>query len=590
MDKAKVLFQPDGKRSEGQPGESILHLAQRMGLDLNSLCGGLGVCKKCLIVIKEGGSILSPLTDTEARFFSEGEVSEGYRLACRTSILRTGDIVVEIPFESRTGQMKLLASGIEAKVSLNPAVRKALVQLRKPTLKNIEADAENLLATIKEKYGIRFGSLSYEVLKRLPAALREGNWNVSITIRQDEEVIAVEPNDTTARLFGFAVDVGTTKLAGYLVDLSKGKVVASASMINPQVPYGDDILSRITYTNSNPDGLNKLASTVREGIMKLIGDCCAEAGVEKEEVYDVVAVGNTAMHHILFGIDPEYVALAPHPAAIRSSLNVKAREIGLRISEGAYAYSLPLVAGFVGSDAVADGMATEIHMSEEVAMMIDIGTNTEIVLGSKYGLGACSCASGPAFEGARIKNGMRAATGAIESIWIEPDLRIRYKTIDSTAPRGICGSAMVDALAEFLVNGLIDNTGKIRVEKGHPQVRRTDNLSEVVIAEKGETVGGEEITVTQADIREIQLAKAAIYTGASILMKNMRILPEELKRIFIAGAFGNYVNPENARIIGMYPDIALSKVRFVGNSAGSGARMALLSYDIRRMAEIVANK
>ena len=590
MKKVRALFQPEGKRGEGFEGESILHLAQRIGLDLNSLCGGLGVCKKCRVIIKEGAHLLSPLTDIEQRLFSPEELGEGYRLACRAKFTDEGEVLVDIPPDSRTGHMQLLAAGIEAKVPLHPAVKKRVVQVTKPTLKNIEADAENFSKTLRRDE-ISFESISFQAIRNLPAILRKSDWKVTATVWQDKEIISVESEDTGKRLYGFAVDVGTTKLAGYLIDLTSGKVIRSSSSINPQVPYGDDVLSRISYAINNQDGLEKLAQVVREGISKLIEDCCEDMGIKGEEIYDIVAVGNTAMHHLLFGINPKFVALAPHPAAVRSPLNVKASELGFKVCPGTYIHALPNVAGFVGADAVADVLATEIYKEEEIAMVVDIGTNTEIILGNKERLGSCSCASGPAFEGARIKNGMRAATGAIETVWIEPHLRIRYKTIGGSKPRGICGSAMVDSLAGFLENGMIDNTGKINVKLTLPAIRKQpDGMSEIIIAGKDETESGKEIVITQGDIRELQLAKAAIYTGASILMKRMKISMDDLQKIFIAGAFGNFINPENARTIGMYPDISANKVKFVGNSAGSGARMALLSAELRSVAEKIADK
>jgi len=480
-----------------------------------------------------------------------------------------------------------LLRGLERKIELAPAVKKVTVRLPKPTLQDVKSDTDRLTEALKSEAGFK-PRVDYETLKVIPHALRKADWTVAVTLWRDQEMISVEPGPSQG-LYGFAVDVGTTKLAGYLVDLNTGKIVATASMMNPQVSYGEDGISRIQYVMDDEKNLTRLQETVIEGVNQLIAQACENSGISPELICDVTFAGNTAMHHILLGIPPNFVAAMPYPAALQSAVDVKARDLSLKVNRGAYIHALPTIAGFVGGDAVADVLATKLCEAEELSMLIDIGTNTEIVLGNKLHLTACSCASGPAFEGAHIKFGMRAATGAIEHVWINPrTLEVGYRTIGDAKPHGLCGSAVVDITAEMLKVGLVNNGGRLNTELNTPRLRKGEKSAEFVIAWKDEASIEGDIVVTQGDIREIQLAKAAIYTGASILMKQMQVHREEIQKIFLAGAFGNYVDPQNARIIGMYPDVPLERVQFVGNTAGSGARMALLSIDARQTAEEIA--
>jgi len=470
---------------------------------------------------------------------------------------------------------------------LKPAIRNVVVTLKSPSLKDCQSDVDRLLDTLKPETGCQL-NLDFEALKKIPIVIREKDWVVTATIWKNQELISIQPGKVSAS-YGFAVDVGTTKLAGYLLDLSNGEIVASASTMNPQIPFGEDVISRIRFIMENPENLLQLQRSVIVGINKLIDETCKEANVLAENIYDFCFAGNTAMHHIFLGIPPNHVSLMPYPPALQSSVDVKAREISLKIAKGAYVHALPTIAGFVGGDAVADILATEIHKANELSMLIDIGTNTEIILGNKNKLVACSCASGPAFEGAHIKHGMRASNGAIEQIWINPDnFEVRYKTVEGDKPRGLCGSAIVDAVAELLKNKLIDNNGRFNRNINTPRLRIMGKSSEFVIAWQNESLTETDISVTQEDIRVVQLAKAAIYTGSYILMKHLGATFNDIEKMYLAGAFGTYVDPLNAKVIGMYPDIPLEKVQFVGNTSGSGARMALLSVDVREEAQKIA--
>ncbi len=586
---ALMVFQPYGRRAKASYGKTLLEVSREIGINIVSICGGRGLCGKCRIIIREGAASLSSPSEIERRMFSDEDLENGFRLACQARVTDRATVVVEVPSYSQVEQQKLLLKGLERPVKLAPAIKKLTVRLKKPSLQDVKADVDRLIDAVEVETG-RKPKVDYETLKKIPETVRIGDWVVTVTLWEDSEIIQAEPN-VTHSLYGVAVDIGTTKIVSYLVDLNLAKIVAVSSMMNPQISYGEDVISRVRYIMENEDGLERLNKSIVEGVNHLISEVCRDSRISSQEIMDMTLVGNTAMHHIFLGIQPKYVSLMPYPAALQSSVNVKARDVGVNINRGAYIHVLPTIAGFVGGDAVADILATGIHKSDELSMLIDIGTNTEIVLGDKDKLFACSCASGPAFEGAHIKYGMRASTGAIEHIWIDPEtLEIGYSTIGEEKPRGLCGSAIIDAVAEFLKNGIIDQSGRFNSDLKTARLRWVNKLREFVIAWKEETSINNDIVTTQEDIREIQLAKAAIYAGASILMKRMGILPKDIKKIFLAGAFGNYVDPKNAKIIGMYPDVPLERVQFAGNTAGSGARMSLLSLDARREAEEIAKR
>ncbi len=591
MSSPHIIFYPDGKRIEYSRGGSLLEAAKSAGVDVQSLCGGSGLCGKCKVIVREGSGSLSPINEVEKRFLLDREVEEGFRLACQSRIVGLDKIIVEVPPQSRVGHQRLLLRGLEREVELMPAVRNVTVHVEKPSLEDAGGDVDRLLESLKRKIG-REIRIDYEALKRASKAIRDGDWKVTATLWMNREVISVNSDAGYDRLYGLAVDVGTTKVAAYLLDLNTGGIVAASSRMNPQIPYGEDVISRITYIMKDEEkNLKTLHKRVIECVNDMIVDLCGEAGVSPEDIYDVTIVGNTAMHHIFLGLSPKYVSLSPYPAALQSSINIKAREVDVKVNPGAYVHALPNIAGFVGADAVADALATEIHESEEISILVDIGTNTEVILGNRERLIACSCASGPAFEGAHIKHGMRAATGAIEHVWINPeDLEANYSTIDDARPRGLCGSAVIDAVAWMLRVNIISWDGRFNMDLDTRRVRVKDGNPEFVIAWKDESEAGEDIVITQRDVREIQLAKAAIYTGISILMKNMNVDLDDIGRVYVAGAFGNYIDPESGRIIGMLPDIPLRRIEFVGNTAGSGARATLKSTEMRRKAEIIAKQ
>jgi len=578
-----VVFQPEGKRVKIEVGSNLLESAKLAGVDLTSICGGKGTCGKCKVVVERMESV-SPITKVEERVLTSEEISKGYRLACRTQI--SNSLVVRIPEESRTGKQRLQVEGIETPVKLEPFVRKYFITLSKPTLEDSRSDFGRLIEELRKHYGVTDVGIEYEVVKPLASVLRDADWKITVTVWDDKEIVNIESGDTTKRCFGYAVDIGTTKLAGYLLNLDTGKVMAVGSLMNPQIPYGEDVIARIAYKDHK-----ELQHVVVEGINQILKDLCDKVGVGFGEVYEMTAVGNTAMHHLFLNINPKYVALSPYTPVIREGVDVKASEVGVKINPYGNVHALPVIAGFVGADSVADILATEIYRRDELCLALDIGTNTEVVLGNKDWMLACSCASGPAFEGAHIKHGMRAASGAIEKVTIDPEnLEVKYKTIDDVKPCGICGSAIVDIPAEMLKTGVIDVNGTMNACPNLPRLREKEGVKEFVIAWKEETSTGGDIVITQKDLREIQLAKAAMHTGAATLMKEAKVTEKDIDLVFIAGAFGSYIDPENARIIGMYPEVPLKKVRVVGNAAGTGARMALVSKTAREIAEEISKK
>ncbi len=562
-----------------------MEAAKDLGVDLTTICGGMGLCGKCKVVVREGEELLSPPSSREERYLEPGELSAGFRLACQAKFSGRGRVVVEVPEQSRSGRQRLLTEGRRVEVEINPPAQVAVLELPKPNLSDPRAHFERLLSELQGTEGSR---VDLHVLRRLPQVVSEGTWTVTAVWHADLGLLDVRPG-RDERLYGFAVDVGTTKLAGYLVDLRDGEVVAVSSSPNPQIPFGEDVIARIAYARSE-EGLRELHEAIIDGINGLIRDACEAAGVDRRLVVELVVAGNTLMHHLFLGLPPRDLAEAPYTPVVSSPLDIRARDLGVEILPSGNVHTLPNVAGFVGADAVADVLSAGIHLSSELSFMIDVGTNTEIVIGNSEEMHAVSCASGPAFEGAHIKFGMRATSGAIERVWIDPStLNVKYSVVDGVSPKGICGSGIVDALAEMLRAGVIDTTGRM-LKRDHERIRRGPDGVEFVLAFADETAIGKDIVITQRDVRELQKAKAAMHTGASILMDEMGVSVEDVERVFMAGAFGLYIDPVSAKRIGMLPDFPLERITQVGNAAGVGARLALLSADKRRECREIARK
>jgi len=584
MNQIEITFQPDGKRVAINAGETLMDGAKKGGIDIQAICGGTAICGKCKVIINPKQNLINPITDDEKRLLTTLEIQKGYRLAC--SVIPRESISVEIPITSRTGKQRLQVEGIDVPVEFEPLIQKFGLQITPPSLHDLRSDGERILDEICKVLNIEV-SIDHNILPRIPRILRKGNWVVTVTIWNNQKIIEIEPGMTFENNYGIALDIGTTKIAAYLVNLYDGSLVASDSMMNPQIPYGEDVISRITLTEKS----NLLSDLVVGGINQLIESICEKADVKLNWIYEISIVGNTAMHHIFLRIPSEYLAVSPYVPVIRTPLNIKAERLGLNIFPLGNVYVFPIIAGFVGGDKVAEILATGIYKSEEICLTLDIGTNTEIALGNKDDILTCSCASGPAFEGAYIKHGMRAATGAIERIKIDSSsFEVIYSTIEDEKPRGICGSAIIDMLSEMFKTELIDHRGRINTSLPTPRIVNTEDGANFVIAWQEETVLEEDLVIRQEDIKQLQLAKAAMHTGAAILLKNKGIKKEDITKVFIAGAFGSYVDPEAAVTIGMIPDVPIEKTKSVGNAAGTGARLALLSRKSRATAEEIARK
>jgi uncharacterized 2Fe-2S/4Fe-4S cluster protein (DUF4445 family) len=581
-----VVIEPFGLRRRVQKGQSLDEIIREAGIRLTSVCGGLGECGKCRVVVTEGRAATNKPTVVEQRHFSSQDLLNGIRLACQVRIL--GSIEVHIPRESVVTRIQLQTEGIKTKVKPLPLVRRFYIELPRPTLQNLEPDLERVLNSLPE-CNIQPSYMSPETLRNLPETLRDADWRVAITVWDNKEILDIEEGNTPNACYGLAVDVGTTKIASYLVNLVTGETVAVSSRVNPQVSYGEDVITRTTYAMNGEKERRELQRGAVEGINQLIAECCSKHGVDPRHIYEATVVSNTAMHHLLIGISPRYLAFSPYVPAVKASLDLKAKELRLDVNPNANVHFLPVISGFVGSDCVADILATGLFKKKDICLLLDIGTNTEVVFGNQARLVACSCASGPAFEGAHIKYGMKASSGAIESARIDPEtFDVSFRTIDNAKPRGLCGSGIVDIISEMLKAGIIDEKGTIKYEANSSSVRiNRDGEREFVAVQTGER-SSIDIVVTQGDVREIQLAKGAISAGISILMEEMKVKPKQIKRVYIAGAFGNHISPASANAIGMIPDIPQNFVTCIGNAAGTGARMALISRKARKNCEKIS--
>lgn len=596
--KHKVIFQPSGRRGEIEDGKTILEAAQSLGVDIEGLCGNKKVCGKCKVRVEEGYfekdniesgmAHLSPLTEGEKKHIKP-EDGPGIRLSCTAEV--HGDIKVFVPERSRAGKQVVRKAAKELTIKLDPAVKKYNVDLVPPTLHDMTTgDWERVLKFLEDDYGLKGLTFDYLVLKDLQDILRKGEWKATITVWMDREIIKAEPGFVEV-CYGLAVDIGTTTCVGYLTDLSTGKVVNTESMMNPQVPYGEDVMSRITYAMSNPGvGLETMQKAIIQGlneiIERVVTDIRKDGPNPGHAVDDLTIVFNTAMHHIFLGLNPEYIGRSPFIPAVQSSLDIKARDIGLKMNPAGYIHVLPIEAGFVGADNVGVLIAEEPYNQDEKVLIIDIGTNGELLMGNREKVCSTSCATGPAFEGAQIKFGMRAAPGAIETVEIDPKTREpRYKVIgkadwhthiEKVDAKGLCGSAIIQVVAEMFMAGIVDKSGRFVMDLGTNRVRRdADGKPEYVLAWASETSIGQDITITQGDVRALQLAKGALYTGAKLMMKRLGFT--ELDRVILAGAFGSHIDREASMTLGMFPDCAIDKVYAVGNAAGDGSRMALLN-------------
>ena len=594
MKKFEVIFQPLGVRGEVLDAKSVLDASRELGVELESLCGGVKTCGKCKVKLMEGP--LSPFTDEEAKVITEKERGEGYRLGCAAQI--RGDVSIFVPEESRTGKQVVRKAPTVRSIGLNPAIRLYYLELSPPSLQDLYADLDRLKKGLFEKYHLSSLDIDYHALLRLPKLLRQGNWKATVAVWMDKEILDVKPGKVEDT-YGLAIDVGTTTVAAYLCNLRTGEVMATESVMNPQIPYGEDVMSRITYVVTHPeDGLERMHRLIIDGLNQLIRGVTGKCHLVPEDILELSFVGNTVMHHFFMKIDPQYLGVSPFPPGVHQSINVKARDLGLKVHPSANVYILPNVAGFVGADHVGVLIAEEPYRQDQMVLIIDVGTNGELVMGNKKVLICSSCATGPALEGAYIKFGMRAAPGAIERVRIDPQtLEVDFKVVgeeywrsesESVKAKGICGSGIIDVVAELYRNGMIDKSGRFDPTLQSSRLKTYEGKPEFIIAQQEETSIGKEITLTQLDVRNVQLAKGALYAGAKLMMNGLGI--KRLDKVILAGAFGSYIDKKKAMMLGMFPDCDLANVSAVGNAAGDGARIALLNRNKREEAEEIARK
>lgn len=631
---AMVIFQPSGRRGEIPKGTNLIEASRLLGVDIEALCGEKKVCGKCIVRIEEGNfekyGVVSGMKNTspwqpevESKFINAENQAKGYRLACVSKV--EGDLLVFVPEESRAGKQVVSKAARDIKIDWDPAVRLYYVQVVKPTFEDCLGDFERICKALAREYGLpEVLEVDIQTLRKVPCALRDGNYSVTVSVWNNKEVIRVQPG-RVERAYGIAIDVGTTTVAGYLCDLTTKEVINTASMMNPQCKYGEDVMARITFHMTTPGGLQRMSDDIVEGVNELIAKAIAETHpplkkvkkkkgeigpdefievpeegktyqrIKMEDIEDITIGFNTAMHHIFLGLDPQFVGMAPFPPVIHHSMDIRARDLGIKVNPSTYVFVLPNEAGFVGADNVGVLICEEPYKSDDIQLIIDIGTNGELVLGNRHKLISSSCATGPALEGAQLSFGMRAAPGAIERINIEPGtFEVDYKVIGRDAWRkfsephemkakGICGSGILDVLAELYSSGVITKTGVFNKKalKDHPRFRKNADTGqpEFILAFKEESSIEKDIVITQKDVRQIQLAKGALYAGCKLMVKRMGV--EKVDRVKIAGAFGTHVDRTKALTMGLFPDCEIEKIEGVGNAAGDGCRAALLNVKKR---------
>ncbi|MHB8856999.1 MAG: ASKHA domain-containing protein [Bellilinea sp.] len=601
----KVVFQPSGQSGKVKAGITLLEAARSLGVGIESICGGAGTCGKCQVIIEESrfakhdltssSEHVSPASEDERSICATRGLPAGVRLSCLAHV--NGDLLVTVPEEARANRQIVRKAAAERVIQVDPIIRMALLTLDPPVLGD-RSDQERILALLETRFGLKGPTFELSALKSLPTALREGHGEVSLTIWNDQAVIRVQPGLHDAPL-GLAVDIGSTSLAAYLCDLHTGALLATTSAMNPQVTYGDDIMSRVSYAVETPNGRERLQRAVIHAINDLAAQAAAQANAMAEEIVDCVLVGNSVMHHLALGLDPAQLGHLPFAPVAGGPVDVAARDLGLKFNPGARVHVLPLEAGYVGADNVGVILAEEPHKQDDIVLIVDVGTNGEILLGNRERLLCTSSPTGPAFEGAQITHGMRAAPGAIERVRIDPHtLEVAIKVIgqdhwsaelpdEQIQARGICGSGILETVAELFTAGLVLPSGKFNPKRKSPRlIRGPKDQPAFILATAEQSATGSPIVLTQGDVRSVQLAKAALYVGAQLLMNERGV--QQVDRIVLAGAFGSLIDRERAMIIGMIPDCPLDRVTAVGNAAGDGARIALLNKSSRTEAAQVA--
>ncbi len=579
--KISVRFHPTGGMVQVAAGTSLSEAAQQAGLSISTPCGGKGTCGKCQVLVWSGE--VSGITAAEEKMLSEEQLRRGLRLACQTQAL--GDVEVEVVEQQRVVVRKELSDDSLRDVELSPRVKRLELSLEPPVLGDQRSDLSRLWGAAGQDCCECRALLA--VLEKLPAVLRDGEFQVAATM-MDDLLVEVEPLASAAETLGVAVDIGTTTIVAYIINLRTGQLEATSSTLNPQTVHGADVISRIAYGRDEPNGRTVLQAEVVAAIDNLIADALADIGASNRQLYEMTVVGNTAMHHLLLGLDPQYIAQAPYIPVATQPLTLYARDLGIPMHEGGQVFTLPIVAGFVGADTVGVMTAADI-CNRGPTLALDIGTNGEVILWSGERLLCASTAAGPAFEGAKISQGMYAAPGAISRVDLENgDLRIG--TIDDEPARGICGSALFDITAALLASGALGVNGRMAdSEDGLPpgiaaRMFGEGNERRVLLAAEEDAHEGQAVYLTQRDVREIQLAKGAVRAGVEVLLEEAGMAASELEEVLLAGAFGNHIRPESAVGMGILPRVPLERIKGVGNAAGAGAVMALCSERWRTLA------
>ncbi len=583
----RVVFEPDGRTLSVPDGQTLLEAARAAGVPLEAPCGGKGTCGGCRVIIPDD----PPEPSAVCRNVLTGEeIGRNLRLACQVRVTR--DLRVVVPEETRVGDQQILTDGAMFEAPLKPNVRKTAVHLPEPSVADQRSDADRLLDALAEK-GLADLTVDVKAIRDLPKRLRAFDFHPAVVVIGNE-VVHLDRPTTTDACYGIAFDVGTTTLVGYLVDLVTGDVPAVAGRTNPQTAYGDDVVARIEYAGRQRQAARTLQTAVVEAMNDVVREVCRRGHIRPSVVYEATMVGNTTMNHLLLRLPTEAIGRAPFVAASASAHSVSARELGLKIHPRGRLYTGPLVAGFVGADTVGAILATGMHEGDGLRLTIDIGTNGEIVLGTRRRLLACSTAAGPAFEGARIRYGMRAADGAIDRVDIQ-DGDVAVHTIGNAAALGLCGTGLIEAVAALLASGVIETTGRMRSAEdlaGEANLARrivgADGERGFLLVSAAESGADHPILLTQKDVREVQLAKGAIAAGIETLLDEFGAGLDDVDEMLLAGAFGNYIRPDRAQAIGLIPPVPIEKVRFVGNAAGAGARLLLVNRNMRHVAADVA--
>ncbi|KIN72784.1 ASKHA domain-containing protein [Sulfitobacter guttiformis] len=613
-----VIFTPSGKRGRFPVGTPVLTAARQLGVDLDSVCGGRGICSKCQITpgygefSKHGVTVeadaLSEWNSVEARYDEKRGLKAGRRLGCQATVLK--DVIIDVPAESQVHKQVVRKRAEVRAITLNPSTKLFYVDVQQPDMHDPSGDLERLRKALLEQWEMDDVTADLHILHVMQKVLRKGDWKVTVAVHLGDNehkprIMHIWPGFYDGTIYGVAVDLGSTTIAAHLCDLQTGDVVASSGVMNPQIRFGEDLMSRVSYSMMNDRGAEEMTLAVREGMCGLFTQLASEAGIDKQLIVDAVFVCNPVMHHLFLGIDPFELGQAPFALATSNALRLRGRDLDLNIHESARVYFLPCIAGHVGADAAAVALSESPHLSDDLVLVVDVGTNAEILLGNKEKVLACSSPTGPAFEGAQISSGQRAAPGAIERVEIDPVSKLpRFKVIGSdlwsdedgfdaaiaqTGVTGICGSGIIEMVAEMRMHGIVDAPGLIgTAEQTGSAAVFADGRTNSYRVYDGTAEGGPMITVTNRDIREIQMAKAALYSGARLLMDKFGV--DKVDRVVLAGAFGAHISTKHAMVIGMIPDAPLDKVTSAGNAAGTGARIALLNREARiEIEEIVRN-